>query len=120
MIKAISDCMTKSNVKFIRIDGATRNDLRTAYVDKFQQRKSCRVAILSLKACNAGITLTAASLVIFAELDWNPSVSLTHTISVVHRCQRRSIDQSFVSLSHGSQFLNSHRRWLRPRRERIV
>lgn len=44
-------------------------------VDKFQTKESCRAAVLSLKACSAGITLTAAQLVVFAELDWNPSVS---------------------------------------------
>lgn len=43
-------------------------------MDRFQQKSECRVAVLSLKACNAGITLTAAQLVLFAELDWNPSV----------------------------------------------
>lgn len=63
------------NVDAIRIDGTTKNDLRSKYINHFQKNDSCRVAVLSLKACNSGITLTAAKMVIFAELDWNPSVS---------------------------------------------
>lgn len=44
-------------------------------VEKFQTNDSCRCAVLSITAANAGITLTAAQLVIFAELHWNPGVS---------------------------------------------
>lgn len=45
------------------------------HVKRFQEVSTCLAAVLSIKACNSGITLTAAQLVIFAELDWNPSVS---------------------------------------------
>lgn len=75
MLNAISQCMEKNGTPYIRIDGTTRNDLRTKHIDRFQKDDLCRVAVLSLKACNAGITLTAAKMVVFAELDWNPSVS---------------------------------------------
>lgn len=78
MMNAISECMEKMGTTHIRIDGTTRNDLRTKYIDRFQKDDSCQVAVLSLKACNAGITLTAAKMVVFAELDWNPSVSARH------------------------------------------
>lgn len=44
-------------------------------VENFQTKRSCRAAILSITSANAGITLTAAQLVIFAELHWTPSVS---------------------------------------------
>lgn len=76
MLNAISDCMKRIDCNYIRIDGTTRNDLRTKYIDKFQRDASCQVAVLSLKACNAGITLTAAKMVVFAEIDWNPSVNI--------------------------------------------
>lgn len=75
MMDAISDCLAELKVNYIRIDGQTRSDLRADFVDTFQKNSSCKVALLSLKACNSGITLTAAEMILFAELDWNPSVS---------------------------------------------
>lgn len=76
MLDAISDCLSELRVNYIRIDGQTRSDLRADYVDTFQKKSNCQVAVLSLKACNSGITLTAAEMIVFAELDWNPSVCI--------------------------------------------
>jgi SWI/SNF-related matrix-associated actin-dependent regulator 1 of chromatin subfamily A len=74
MLDAISDVLVKKDVKFIRIDGNTGSEQRKYFVDKFQYSDDCLVAVLSITAANAGITLTAAQLVLFAELHWNPSV----------------------------------------------
>lgn len=84
MLTSISKFLTSQKVDHIRIDGTTRSDLRSQLVEKFQTKDSCRAAVLSLKACNAGITLTAAQLVLFAELDWNPS-TLAQAESRAHR-----------------------------------
>ncbi|KAH8402934.1 hypothetical protein KR222_000474, partial [Zaprionus bogoriensis] len=84
MLDAISDCLAELRVNYIRIDGHTRSDLRADYVDTFQKKSSCKVAVLSLKACNSGITLTAAEMIVFAELDWNPS-TLAQAESRAHR-----------------------------------
>uniref|UniRef100_A0A182NET2 SWI/SNF-related matrix-associated actin-dependent regulator of chromatin subfamily A-like protein 1 n=1 Tax=Anopheles dirus TaxID=7168 RepID=A0A182NET2_9DIPT len=84
MLDAVEKFLNKRKVEFIRIDGSTRSDLRSTLVDKFQTNASCLAAVLSLKACNAGITLTAAQLVLFAELDWNPS-TLAQAESRAHR-----------------------------------
>ncbi|CAD7923698.1 unnamed protein product, partial [Amoebophrya sp. A120] len=57
---------------YIRIDGSTKQIDRPAFVKRYQEEKSCRVAILSITACGQGLTLTAASAVVFAELYWVP------------------------------------------------
>ena len=59
---------------FIRIDGSTSSEKRQEYVDKFQKDEKCLCALLSITAANSGITLTAASLVCFAELYWTPGI----------------------------------------------
>lgn len=48
----------RSKVEFIRIDGSTPPQARAAHVDAFQHRAACRVALLSIKAAGAGLTLT--------------------------------------------------------------
>lgn len=60
----------------IRIDGKTPTDERIGLVDRFQNDPAIRVALLSTRAAGTGITLTAASVVVFAEADWNPAMCL--------------------------------------------
>lgn len=74
MLDAIQRVLVNKKKKFIRIDGKTSSDQRKTLVDTFQLDDEYICAILSITAANAGITLTAATLVLFAELHWNPSV----------------------------------------------
>lgn len=76
MLDAITQILRKKGKKYIRIDGHTVSLQRKQFVDEFQTKDDCVCAVLSITAANAGITLTAAQLVIFAELHWNPSVSV--------------------------------------------
>ena len=50
------------------------SDERKSVCDQFQYEDRFRVAVLSITAASTGITLTAANIVIFAELFWNPGV----------------------------------------------
>lgn len=59
-------------VKYVRVDGTTSHKARSDRVDAFQTDPSVRVALLSVTAAGVGITLTAASTVVFAELVWAP------------------------------------------------
>ncbi|KAL6535641.1 hypothetical protein OROMI_027015 [Orobanche minor] len=72
MIDAIHKFLLKKNVECIRIDGSTPAASRQALVTEFQEKDSVRAAVLSIKAGGIGLTLTAASTVIFAELSWTP------------------------------------------------
>lgn len=60
---------------YIRIDGGVSSDERKDVCDQFQFDDKFRVAVLSITAASTGLTLTAANLVVFAELFWNPGVS---------------------------------------------
>lgn len=49
MMDALSDKLKHLKANYIRIDGTTKQELRSAYIDRFQNEKSCQVAVLSLK-----------------------------------------------------------------------
>ena len=60
--------------KLIKITGNTPSHERTAQVEYFQNDPAIRIALLSITAANMGITLTAASSVLFAELHYTPGI----------------------------------------------
>ncbi|XP_076549329.1 SWI/SNF-related matrix-associated actin-dependent regulator of chromatin subfamily A-like protein 1 [Osmia lignaria lignaria] len=84
VLDAISEVAESMDIKYIRIDGKTNPERRKYQVDKFQSCDDYLAAILSITAANTGITLTAAQLVVFAELFWNPGV-LCQAEDRVHR-----------------------------------
>jgi len=66
------------------IQGATTGPRRQANIDLFQENPKCRVFIGQIQAAGVGITLTAASTVIFVESSWVPG----EVDQAVDRCHR--------------------------------
>ncbi|QHO50653.1 SWI/SNF-related matrix-associated actin-dependent regulator of chromatin subfamily A-like protein [Arachis hypogaea] len=71
MIDAIHECLLKKKVGCIWIDGGTPAASRQQLVTDFRYQGSCSM-VLSIKAGGVGLTLTAASTVIFTEQSWTP------------------------------------------------
>lgn len=86
---------TLSNYSYFRIDGNTPTAKRQEMVNKFQDGQY-QVAILSLLAASTGITLTRASMVVFAEMYWTPGVMLQAEDRVHRIGQKNACDIKYL------------------------
>lgn len=68
------DALWCEDMSAVGINGLTPPQEREEAVQEFQAGKA-RVFVASLKAANTGLTLTAASTLIFGEYDWVPSTN---------------------------------------------
>ncbi|XP_069717641.1 DNA annealing helicase and endonuclease ZRANB3 isoform X2 [Phaenicophaeus curvirostris] len=72
MLQACTEAVIENKVRYIRIDGGVPSTERVHLVNQFQKDPDTRVAILSIQAAGQGLTFTAATHVVFAELYWDP------------------------------------------------
>ncbi|CAH4029910.1 unnamed protein product [Pieris brassicae] len=101
VIDAICSTLDEVGLHYICIVGSTPPSTRADLVDKFQHSESCRCGVLSITAACSGLTLTAADLVLFAELHWNPGI-LTQAESRAHRIGRKGGVCARYLLAHGT------------------
>ena len=85
---------------YIRIDGSTPQQKRQDLVDDFQEGRA-KVAVLSLGAASTGLTLTATSLVLFAELYFVPGTIL-QAEDRVHRVGQTKVCDIRYIIAEGS------------------
>lgn len=87
----------------VAVIGDMNMEARQASVDRFQNDPKCRLFVGSITAAGVGLTLTASSHVVFAELDWVPGnmsqaedrchrIGQTNSVFVQHIVLEESLD----------------------------
>lgn len=70
----VIDYLVEKLPRAVRVDGRMGQDERQVSVDRFQNDPMVKVFVGQIQAAGVGLTLTAASHVIFVELDWTPGL----------------------------------------------
>lgn len=84
MLDLIEPFLDRHNLRYVRYDGAMRNDMREASLESLRKKDDVRILLCSLRAGSLGLNLTAASRVVILEPFWNPFVE-EQAIDRVHR-----------------------------------
>jgi len=93
----------------VRVDGRIEIQARQNAVDRFQTDPTCKVFLGGIQAAGTGLTLTAASLVVFIELDWTPGnisqaedrlhrIGQKDAVQVQHLVLEGSLDERMIEI----------------------
>jgi len=91
VLKLLEDLMTFMDLKYLKLDGATKSELRQVLIDTFNNDKSYFVFLLSTRAGGLGLNLQSADTVILYDNDWNPFADLQARARVHRIGQQKAV-----------------------------
>jgi SWI/SNF-related matrix-associated actin-dependent regulator 1 of chromatin subfamily A len=105
------------DIRYMRLDGSTRMDIRQDMIDKFSSEPDITVFMLSTKAGGAGINLAAANKVIIFDSGFNPQddiqaenrahrVGQTRDVDVVRLVAKGTIEEQIHALGESKLALD--------------
>ncbi|KAL1585727.1 hypothetical protein WHR41_05027 [Cladosporium halotolerans] len=114
ILEAVLETM---GVRYMRLDGSTRMDIRQDMIDKFSSEQDITVFMLSTKAGGAGINLAAANKVIIFDSGFNPQddiqaenrahrVGQTRDVDVVRLVTKGTIEEQIHALGESKLALD--------------
>nr|POF16765.1 atp-dependent helicase fft2 [Quercus suber] len=117
MMDILEAVLETLGIKFMRLDGSTRMDLRQEMIDQFYRDDSIIVFMLSTKAGGAGINLACANKVIIFDSGFNPQddiqaenrahrVGQTREVDVVRLVTRGTIEEQIHALGESKLALD--------------
>ncbi|TFY58522.1 hypothetical protein EVJ58_g6371 [Rhodofomes roseus] len=109
ILDILEKVMETQGLKFLVLTGSTPVDVRQTLVDEFTEDDSIEVFLLSTKAGGMGINLTAASVVIMFDQDFNPHndrqaqdrayrIGQKRDVDVVKLITKGSIEEDMLAL----------------------
>lgn len=97
VLDGICSTLKAKSAEYVRIDGKTPSHQRYEFAKIFQTDANCKFAVLSMTAAGVGLNLTAANVVIFTELFWNPG-TLRQCEDRAHRIgQTRGVEIRYLT-----------------------
>jgi len=108
-LQQIAKGLREKKVGTVTVSGSDNANSRQAAVDGFQQDPNIKVFVGNIKAAGVGITLTAASTVLFADMDWTPAlhqqaedrahrIGQHKQVNIYYYIARDTIDEDIVEL----------------------
>lgn len=83
-LSLIEPALTRSNIRFLRLDGSMAQKARAAVLEEFTEKKGFMVLLISLRAGGVGLNLTSAGRVFMMDPWWSFAVE-AQAIDRVHR-----------------------------------
>jgi superfamily II DNA or RNA helicase len=98
IVNTIMDCLKIHDIDHVAITGNMTKNQRTKAIKHFQNNESCRAFILTTRSASFGLTLTAASTVIFFEPCMNRSLR-NQCIGRMDRLSQKSKKLSVITFA---------------------
>lgn len=111
-IKLVAERLKMEDINYVVFIGATKEKDRSGIVKQFQTDRETQVFLTTIQAGGVGITLTAASLVIFLDKCWTPAINeqaidrtrphmQTRSVQIIELLCRNSVDEMIEEVLAG-------------------